>query len=512
VTKRASDDELLPAVSYRRISSDKSKQQIGVEDQAVQIADAIEYGVIPGVRLVGDYCDPSVSAGADKVRPAFDRLWRDVETGKVRAIVARDFDRLFRDGEQWTLFTAMIQRKRLRVELFFVKEGPITVDPVHRPGDLLVPGIKAQMAEHERRLIRARALGYHERRRRTGHVSSSQRRRFGYSRQMEVIEHEAAVIRDMAKWVLAGESLRAVAKRLNEAGVPTACTSDYGDTAGHWYASTIRSTLLRPDVAGLVSKRNRETGTVDVLRDAVHEPILDVETWHRVRRTLGGERARRRRSNGRLLSGMVVDDDGKRLVVGTAHGRKLVYRTGADGTGVKGARRIVQIGAEKLEGAVVDAILDRSTRAPLVEASVDSHEQERLMAKLAALDVKVEKARALWTKGLLDDEPFEATLDELRTERRAIEAQVAKVDERLDDDLADLLRSPGRLVKAWGTPERPGILTDVQKRRIVETVVDRVIVSAAKPGTARFDPERVEIVPTAAVAKRWNVAKRKRAA
>jgi DNA invertase Pin-like site-specific DNA recombinase len=513
VTKRE-NDELLDAVSYRRISSDKSGRQIGVDDQLVQIEDAITYGAIPGVRLVGDYCDPSVSAGLDKRRPAFDRLWADVESGKVRAIVCRDFDRLFRDDDQWTRFTAMLDRKRRRVELFFVKEGPITVDPVNRPGDLLVPGIKAQMAAHERRLIRSRALGYHERRRRAGKVGTTMRRRFGYTRSMEVVESEAAVIREMAKLVLDGESLRSIAKSLNERGVPTSIARDYGDSSGHWYASTIRSTLLRPDIAGLVSKRDPERASHYVIvGEGTHEAIVDVETWHRVRHALGGDKAKRRRSTGRLLSGLVTDVDGKRLTVGTSGGGRSTpaYRSGADGTGVKGGQRRTSIDAAKLEGVVVDLLLDRSSRAPLVEATSDSREQERLTARLAKLDAKVAKLRSLWTRDLLDDESFEAALDELRTERREIEHELARVDERLDDDLADLLRVPGRLVDAWGTDDAPGILSDAQKRRIVEAVFASVIVHPGTPGRG-FDPERIEPVPVAAVAKRWKAAGVKRAA
>jgi Recombinase len=105
-------------------------------------------------------------------------------------------------------------------------------------------------------------------------------RPFGFSRdRTRVVHAEAAIIREAAARVLAGESLGAIAGDLTARGVATV-------RGGPWSRTSIRQLLLRPRVAGLRQHRGAVVGP------AAWPAILDGETYEGLRATLTGPRRR----------------------------------------------------------------------------------------------------------------------------------------------------------------------------------------------------------------------------
>jgi site-specific DNA recombinase len=102
-------------------------------------------------------------------------------------------------------------------------------------------------------------------------------RPFGYEKDRKTLRPaEADLVREAADRVLAGSSLRAVIAEWKAAGI-TRPTSQ----------STLRRILLNPRIAGLraVGYRAR-TGPGELLGQGAWAPILDEETWRRVKAVL----------------------------------------------------------------------------------------------------------------------------------------------------------------------------------------------------------------------------------
>lgn len=100
------------------------------------------------------------------------------------------------------------------------------------------------------------------------------RRPFGYEPNgITIRPSEAAEIRRVADELLAGTSVRAVARDLNARGVPTS-------TGGTWIPNAVRRMILRPRNAGLMEHRG------EVIGRAQWPAILDEATWRAVRALL----------------------------------------------------------------------------------------------------------------------------------------------------------------------------------------------------------------------------------
>ncbi|HEY0697927.1 MAG TPA: recombinase family protein [Micromonospora sp.] len=91
--------------------------------------------------------------------------------------------------------------------------------------------------------------------------------------RLTIRETEAAVIRDAARRILAGEPLRSIFRDLNARGL-------YNASGNPWTHPTFRGCLLNARHAGLREHNGQEVSV------AAWPAILPPETWHAVRRTL----------------------------------------------------------------------------------------------------------------------------------------------------------------------------------------------------------------------------------
>jgi hypothetical protein len=101
-------------------------------------------------------------------------------------------------------------------------------------------------AEVERKAARQRLAN--AQRAQAGIPTTNGIKAFGYTRDaMSIVPAEAALVRDGAKRVLAGESLASVARGWTRSG----CLSPWGRKAGGWSSPGVRSLLTSPRYAGL---------------------------------------------------------------------------------------------------------------------------------------------------------------------------------------------------------------------------------------------------------------------
>jgi len=245
--------------------------------------------------LVGVYSDPDVSAfkrGAK--RPQYERLLKDIKDGVVDCVVVSNLDRLTRGG------LSAIGRV---LDVLEMRGGQIVavddhLDSSEGAGELIM-GVLASIAKKESQNTSARVKAAHRSAASKGRVHSGGSRQFGYERSGVVIPEEAAIVRELADRIWAGESLRQLAFDLNRRGIKT--------TQGNqWYSVTVGHMIRSPRLAGL---RVYSDGPDRKIRDVFPgdwEPILSQEEHVSLLATMARPLATRRSVVRHLLTGLVV--------------------------------------------------------------------------------------------------------------------------------------------------------------------------------------------------------------
>ncbi len=232
-----------------------------------QERDCRELASSRGWTVVAVFVDNDVSAYRKKPRPGYRSLLAALEDGEVDSVVAWHADRLHRSPTELERYIDVCEPRGVVTRTARAGE----LDLATASGRMVARQLGAVARyESEQTAIRTRAGKADAASR--GAWSGDQRI-YGYevvplteraldSSALRVVEVEAAVVRDAARRVLAGESLRSVARSLNEAGHAT--------TRGRpWTGSALRKVLLRPATAGLRASAG------EVVGKGQWEPLLD---------------------------------------------------------------------------------------------------------------------------------------------------------------------------------------------------------------------------------------------
>lgn len=105
----------------------------------------------------------------------------------------------------------------------------------------------------------------------------------GRSIGREIYDEQAAVVRDIAQRLLAGQSVRSVATHLNDSGIPAPRPARTGPQAGGpapWRSNTLAKLILSPTYVGLRTTRGAVTGP------ATWKPILTMDEHERLKALL----------------------------------------------------------------------------------------------------------------------------------------------------------------------------------------------------------------------------------
>jgi DNA invertase Pin-like site-specific DNA recombinase len=244
------------ATLYLRQSLDRSGEGAAVDRQ---LAECREYCDAHGWAVGEVFRDNDTSATSGKARPGFEALLGS----NPQRIVVWHVDRLVR-------LTKDLERViELGVPVNAVKAGH--VDLANPAGRAVARTIVA-WAQYEGEQKGARQVAATRQRAQRGDVGWT-RRPFGFDREsgaVVIVEHEAAIIRDMARRVLAGESTASLVRELNAGGVPTS-------TGARWTVTSLRRVLLSSRVAGRLVSKGVDYG------EALHGGILEPDVVERLR-------------------------------------------------------------------------------------------------------------------------------------------------------------------------------------------------------------------------------------
>lgn len=399
------------------------------------------------------YVDNDLSATSGKRRPEFEQLLDD----RPPVVIVWHTDRLIRKMHDLERVIPLDQT------IHAVEASALDLST---PAGRMVARQLTAVAQYEGEHRLARQRSASDQRAEKGLPIAGGARAFGYTNAgLEVVESEAALIREGAAALLAGISLRTIAKQWT-------ATGSLSPAGKPWRPVAVRAVLANPRNARLRVHRGKVLEGVlgqwpEILPEDVHRGVVAVlEDPARKTYTGGGVRLH-------LLSGLA------------RCGRcGAVLTTGARRSGDRALRCSatphLERSAGTIEEFVVTAVLARLRRKDAAELfRQPTRDLTPLRTEAAALRARREALAA------------DLTVDELTMVRRD-KALKARLDE-IDDELAESAR--GSVLGAFSERDADAVWArlDLEARRTVIRELADVIVLPVGKGSRGFDPSSVRI-------------------
>jgi len=233
------------AAIYARVSSDQQKEEKTI---ASQTAALIEFARQENYQVPDEWIfEDEGFSGASLIRPGLERIRDLAAEGQIQAVLALSPDRLSRKYAYQVLLTEELARHG--VDMVFIKAPHSGT-----PEDQLLLQFQGMIAEYERAQILERSRRGKRHRAKQGEVSVLSGAPYGYrytrktdeaAAYYEIIEAEADVVRQVfTLYTVAGLSIGAITRHLNELGVPTRKQKP------RWERSVIWAILRNPAYQG----------------------------------------------------------------------------------------------------------------------------------------------------------------------------------------------------------------------------------------------------------------------
>lgn len=450
---------------YARISRDDDGTALGV---GRQLEDCRELAAQMGWEVAETFVDNSVSATTSKIRPEYVRLFQAVKDKRIQAIVVWDVDRLTRQPRE--LEDVIDLAKHYKVALASVG-GEIDLAT---PQGQMMARMKGNVARHDvdqqsRRLKRkfqenaAKGLPH-------GVVP------FGYRRELVtddngrpagsrtlIVPEEAEVLREWYRRVLAGESLRTLAKDAKQRGILT-------QRGNPWPGVTIGRALRRPVYVGQRVHQGEVVGAGN------WEPIIDQGIFDRVGAILmDPSRQPSRGLEVRYLgSGIYLCGrcgDALRPVVGKQK-RAPAY-------GCPGCMRLTRK-LEPVDDVVEAVIIARLSRPDVVlDLSTDPGALRDAVAARDTLVARMDTAADEYADGAVTARQLARITERMKGDLKAAELRVARLQPVA---VLDGMTGPAA-AEAWAA-------ASLEKRRAVLRELVTVTILPTGPGV-KFAPEQL---------------------
>ena len=469
------------AAIYARISHDPKKSDGSVGENSPpsrggdglgvqrQEADCRELADRLGLIITRVYVDNDTSAYSGKRRPGFENMLDAMKNGQFDVLLCWHTDRLYRSMKdlERLIDVADVTSTSIRT----VNAGDLDLSTsAGRMNARILGAVARQESEH----MSERRKRANEQKAADGKWQTANRP-FGYTQQGIPLEPEATMIRTAVADVLAGKSIKQVAREWNASGIT-------GTRGNKFTAPNVRRVLVNPRYAALVVHNDVEIGP------GKWTPLIDVAT-HR---------------------GLVAYLSKPERIICTSFEKKYmgsgVYRCGVCGSvlrhAVAGGRNAGQRKYECKEsnshvvvsGAPVDELVEAVVLKLL--GSSDIHQRigtvndidtDALYSQRSALQARLDELALMFARGELDGSQLRTASHELRT-------QLAGIDSVLGDlartsPVAKLLEAQGVLAEIWEAAA-PDI-----KGKIIDELMVVTVNKATRKGGPGFDSDRVKIVP-----------------
>lgn len=210
-----SRSQALKVAAYCRVSTLLEHQETSYEAQVSYYTELISNH--PEWKMAGIYADDGITATNTKHRENFNAMIADCMKGKIDLVLTKSISRFARNTVDSLQYIRMLKEKNIAI--FFEKEN---INTMESAGELLITILSSQ-AQEESRNISENMRWSIRRKYENGGVSG--KRLMGYcpdeKGHMVIVPEEAEVVRFIFKQYLEGDSVCAIARKLEEKGILT---------------------------------------------------------------------------------------------------------------------------------------------------------------------------------------------------------------------------------------------------------------------------------------------------
>lgn len=504
------------AALYIRLSKEDESEG---PSQSVQNQESLLREFVQQHRLIvyDTYIDDGWS-GTSFDRPAFQRMIADIEAKKVNMVITKDLSRLGRD---YILTGHYMERyfPEHRVRYISLLDGIDT--GVDSTANDITP-FRAIMNDMYAKDISKKIKSVKRDKQRKGQFIGG-KPVYGYKmhptekNKIVIDEAVAPIVRRIFAMALSGMSCRNIATLLNQEGVPTPATYANlpvvrpGPYTGLWSSERISDMLQNETYIGnMVQGRSvkisykskkclKQNPANWVVVEGTHEPLVDLETFQKVRMLVNSRKHTRSRTYDFLLKGLIFCHEcGYPLAVlnrKNARGEDVLYfvcRTYQRFTKA-GVCTCHSIKEKTVTDAVIakvrevcQAYLNPDELLPVAREAVENvRRQSSLEAELQALQSKIESLTANLDRmysdrlnGLLPEEDFQRIFNRTKLDRKLLE------EKRQELELQK--KSPVRSEDRARELVQRFIETAGESRELLVSLIERVELTADKEIIIKF--------------------------
>ena len=378
--------------TYARISDDQKGERLGVTDQIEDCwARAGDEGWCVCDPEADTYVDNDIGAYRKKKRPGYEALLEGLAAGKYGVLVARDDSRLTRNVRDAHTLVELVETQKLRVVTLWTEHWDLTTAAGRKRVRDSFSDAQYEAERTGERVARARLRDA-----RKGKPSPGSK---AWGFKTDRMTHEPAeveAIRDVARRLLAGESLRSASLR-------------YGKNP-----KDVKRALRAKRMIGVREHKGQEY-------PAAWEPILDVDTFEALRVLLtdpSRDQVAKVAARKYLLTGFIFCG-----VCGSrCHGYKVSGARNKDKIRIKYAcwpRGHVTRMVYLLDGYVRDQLLARA-EVSIAPAEIDP----ALSGAVVGYRSRLTEAKELWKSGAM-------TAEEYASDKADLETRLTDAEERL---------------------------------------------------------------------------------
>lgn len=504
--------------AYARVSTDQDEQLSSYEAQVDFYTRYINSN--PEWEFVAVYTDEGISGTNTKKRDGFNRMVADALSGKIDLILTKSISRFARNTVD--TLTTIRQLKAKGIEVYFEKENIYTLDA---KGEVMLT-IMSSLAQEESRSISENVSWGKRRSMEEGKISMPYKSFLGYKKGddglPEIVEEEAAIVREIYRLFLEGKTVREIASHLTGLGIPTPrCRKD-------WSVSTIMSILQNEKYKG--DALLQKTYTADFLTKAVrknngelpqyyiensHPAIIPPETFDLVQKEIARRRPNRRQLhcsspfNAKVVCGDCGGFYGRKVWHSGSRYKKFIWRCNRKYDG-KSCCTTPNLGESELENAFVYAF-----NQFLHAKEEHSARLENLLARMSdttALEKQLEEAKAEYGKLVSSlrcymEENTRRIQDQDEYNHRFAEmdAMCQEAEKRVKSLQKELLEQHGQkeqVSRALDTMKQCGSSLEEFRPDIWGTMADTVTVMPDKTLVFRFrEGTEIPVLPQPSVTK-----------
>ena len=457
------------AAAYVRVSTD-DQMELSPDSQMEKIR---EYAAKNGLLLLSEYIfhDDGISGRAAEKRPGFQQM---IATAKdpshpFDVIIVWKFSRFARNQEE-SIFYKSILRSKCKVDVVSVSE-PLIAGPfgslIERIIEWMDEFYSVRLAEEVKRSMTVNA--------KNGSLQATPS--FGYrveNRHLVIVPEEAEIIREIFRRFISGDAMFRIAKDLSSRGIRTHRGNPFENrTVDYILNNPVYLGKLRWTPTGRTRRNFKNEDSI--IADALHEPIIDVETWDAAQARCAELKKSYKRygkpssERKHWLCGVVrCSACGATLIWANPHFMKCNnYAHGRCTT-------TQHIAVEALEESFLAQLQHDLTFAEsvacVVQAAKPAHSDQRLQQQRARIVSRIDRLRESYLDGVETLETYKAARQQMQAQLDDLDAQIAESAAVPVVDSAALLRNA---IAAVLETLRSPTATVAQKYESAMSIIDR---------------------------------------